>query len=216
MNGLLEKDFRLTLQKKQLFVVYILMGIVLAFNLDDSWIVSFFTMLGSMLGISTLSYDEYENGYTFLFTLPITRKIFALEKYLFGILITSCFWITAIIIQIGTFLFRHKSYTAELVFTDLVFLFLFLFIFAMLLPFFLKYGPEKARFVMFAFFGTILALITLGSKILSPEGASITESLSFLDQIPDILLIIPAVVIYIALYILSIRISIRIVEKKEF
>ena len=216
MNGLLEKDFRLTLQKKQLFVVYILMGIVLAFNLDDSWIVSFFTMLGSMLGISTLSYDEYENGYTFLFTLPITRKIFVLEKYLFGILITSCFWITAIIIQIGTFLFRHKSYTAELFFTDLVFLFLFLFIFALLLPFFLKYGPEKARFVMFAFFGTILALIVLGTKIFSPEGASITESLSFLDQIPDILLIIPAVVIYIALYILSIRISIRIVEKKEF
>ena len=73
MNGLLEKDFRLTLQKKQLFVVYILMGIVLAFNLDDSWIVSFFTMLGSMLGISTLSYDEYENGYTF-FVHPVHHK----------------------------------------------------------------------------------------------------------------------------------------------
>ena len=34
--------------------------------------------------MSSISYDEFDNGNAFLFSLPITRKDYVLEKYIFG------------------------------------------------------------------------------------------------------------------------------------
>ena len=53
---------------------------------DSLFVISYAAILFTILAISTLSYDEYENGMSFLFTLPFSRNTYVVEKYLFGML----------------------------------------------------------------------------------------------------------------------------------
>ena len=43
--------------------------------------VGYVTFIFTLFTVSTISYDEYDNGYPFLFTLPITRRQYVNEKY---------------------------------------------------------------------------------------------------------------------------------------
>ncbi len=43
-------------------------------------IVGYCTMFGMLFTVNTISYDEFDHGYLFLFTLPVTRKDYVLEK----------------------------------------------------------------------------------------------------------------------------------------
>ena len=91
MKGLLIKDIRL--MKSQgavllglLVIVAIFMGFVS--DVSPSFVVTYITIFLSIFTATTISYDEFDNCYLFLMTLPITRKKYVNEKYVFGILIT--------------------------------------------------------------------------------------------------------------------------------
>ena len=91
MKGLLIKDLRLMLQQKRFFLILFFIAIVLNFNSDGgTFVVAYLTFLCSSFVLSTITYDEYENGYLFLMTLPVSKKTFATEKYVFGLLLGSC------------------------------------------------------------------------------------------------------------------------------
>lgn len=47
------------------------------------------TMFGAMIAVGTLSYDETDNGLAFLMTLPVDRKTYVREKYLFILICTA-------------------------------------------------------------------------------------------------------------------------------
>ena len=42
--------------------------------------VGYVTFIFTLFTVSTISYDEYDNGYPFLFTLPITRRQYVNRK----------------------------------------------------------------------------------------------------------------------------------------
>ena len=42
------------------------------------------TIVTAIFAITTISYDEFDNGLAFLMTLPVTRKQYVAEKYLLG------------------------------------------------------------------------------------------------------------------------------------
>ena len=88
MTGLLIKDFRLLKVQKNFFtlIVFILLGMIL-FSEDNFFAVSFATFIFSLFSTSTVSYDEFDNGNPFLFSLPVTRKGYVLEKYCFGLIL---------------------------------------------------------------------------------------------------------------------------------
>lgn len=71
MTGLLIKDFRLLKVQKNFFtlIVFILLGMIL-FSEDNFFAVSFATFIFSLFSTSTVSYDEFDNGNPFLFSLP--------------------------------------------------------------------------------------------------------------------------------------------------
>ena len=54
---------------------------------ESTFVVSYFTMIASMFVLSTISYDEYDNGYAFLFSMPFSRTSYVKEKYVFSILV---------------------------------------------------------------------------------------------------------------------------------
>ena len=87
MTGLLIKDFRLLKVQKNFFalITFILFGQIL-FAENNFFAISFASLTFSLLSISTVSYDEFDNGNPFLFSLPVTRKGYVLEKYCFGLI----------------------------------------------------------------------------------------------------------------------------------
>ena len=82
MRGLLEKDIRLLMHSKQKFLCFIAIAIVLGVTQKNTFMLGYSTFLIAALLVSTLSYDELDHGFTFLFTLPIDRKMYVREKYL--------------------------------------------------------------------------------------------------------------------------------------
>jgi len=75
MKGLLIKDFRLL--KGQVYFLLIVTGCVIVFmiNGSEAFGVAYVCSMVALLSLTTVSYDEYENGCAFLFTLPITKKL---------------------------------------------------------------------------------------------------------------------------------------------
>ena len=75
VKGLLIKDFNLRRGQKNFFLgILVLWAVVGVCNFDPIFLVAYAMMMFSFFTLSTLSYDEYENGAAYLFTLPITRK----------------------------------------------------------------------------------------------------------------------------------------------
>ena len=69
MKGLLIKDFRLL--KGQVYFLLIVTGCVIVFmiNGSEAFGVAYVCSMVALLSLTTVSYDEYENGSAFLFTL---------------------------------------------------------------------------------------------------------------------------------------------------
>ena len=71
MKGLFVKDIELMKQQKQYFILVIVMGVIL--NLAGSGSVSFaigyFTFVTAIFAITTISYDEFDNGLSLIHIL---------------------------------------------------------------------------------------------------------------------------------------------------
>ena len=75
MKGLLTKDFRILAGQKRYFTIIILIALIfLCSGQPAQIIVGYCTMFGMLFTVNTISYDEFDHGYLFLFTLPVTRK----------------------------------------------------------------------------------------------------------------------------------------------
>ena len=88
MKGLWTKDIRLiSSQQKNLAVIWLVAAGILIATDQISFAISYTSVITIMTAISTISYDTFDNGNAFLFTLPFSRKEYTREKYLF-----SLFW----------------------------------------------------------------------------------------------------------------------------
>ena len=77
MKGLLIKDFQL--MKNQGKILIAILVVIAAFGIiadgNSSFLTAYITIFLALFTTSTISYDEYDSGYLFLFTLPVNRKI---------------------------------------------------------------------------------------------------------------------------------------------
>ena len=88
MKGLLVKDFRLLKVQKNFFLLIIAVAIGMAlFTNDVAPMLGFLAFVLSIFTLSTISYDEFDNGNAFLFSLPVSRKDYAIEKYCLGLIL---------------------------------------------------------------------------------------------------------------------------------
>ena len=76
MKGLLIKDLKLMKNNgKNLLLVFLIIGTMMGIMTKELYAaVGYVTFIFTLFTVSTISYDEYDNGYPFLFTLPITRR----------------------------------------------------------------------------------------------------------------------------------------------
>ena len=89
MLGLIEKDLRLTLARKQTLIIFFIMALVMGLSMNGSFIIGYLTMLATIIAVGTISYDEFDNGFAFLMTLPFDRRTYVREKYLFSLIMAG-------------------------------------------------------------------------------------------------------------------------------
>lgn len=217
MKGLLIKDLRLMKMQKNFFILMIVIGIglVLAGN-EISFTLGFLSFVISLFSISTISYDEFDNGYPFLFTLPISRSLYVKEKYVLSLILGLGSLILATVICAIITLFKNNIPLFDLLMMALMILPYIILVQAIMIPFQLKFGAERGRIAIIGVLGAIILLgilIFQGLKILKINFTGIVEQISVLDiRVLGLILIILAMMILFG----SLIISIKIMKQKEF
>lgn len=90
---IIDEGFSDSGRAEAVFTIIILIALIfLCSGQPAQIIVGYCTMFGMLFTVNTISYDEFDHGYLFLFTLPVTRKDYVLEKYVFMMLCGGGFW----------------------------------------------------------------------------------------------------------------------------
>lgn len=216
MRGLLEKDIRLLMHSKQTFVCFIALAVVLGVEQKSTFMLGYLTFFISAILVSTLSYDEMDHGFAFLFTLPINRKIYVREKYVFCMGGAVIVWSLTMMLYVIILNVRHTpAVISEEVLNGLAFLPIIIFFLSLLIPMQLKFGVEKSRFVMIGvsiFVGIMIYFLAEKSGML--DGNSAVE-LSAFDLTGNLSLDVIGLLIAAGLAVVSYLCSCQIMKKKE-
>ena len=214
MRGLLEKDIRLLMHSKQTFLCFISIAIVLGVTQKNTFMLGYSTFLIAALLVSTLSYDELDHGFAFLFTLPIDRKMYVREKYLLCIGGSIIAWFIALVLYfiVLTVSGSHSVFSEEMV-KGLAFLPVAILFLSLLLPLQIKFGVEKSRLVVLGvsvFAGIMIYFLAEKSGML--DGNVVVSALGLIgDSAVDVIGLLVAGCLAVVSYLCSCR----IMKKKE-
>ena len=210
MRGLLEKDIRLLMHSKQTFVCFIALAVVLGVAQKSTLMLGYLTFFISAILVSTLSYDEMDHGFAFLFTLPINRKIYVREKYVFCMGGAVIVWSLTMMLYVIILNVRHTpAVISEEVLKGLSFLPIVIFFLSLLIPMQLKFGVEKSRLVMI---GVMIYYLAEKSGMLDGNSAVVFSAFDLTGGLAvDVIGLLIAAVLAVVSYLCSCR----IMKKKE-
>ena len=148
MSGLLEKDICLLLKgHRNTMILFLMICVFLGLSQTDTFILGYFPFLMIVLLIGTLSCDEADNGLPFLFTLPIDRKLYIREKYLFCVAGTVVSFVLAWALYLVSLLVHGVSNVSGVLSENAgmipVFLAVFFITISIMIPVQIKCGPGR-------------------------------------------------------------------------
>lgn len=217
MKGLLIKDFKLMKCNKNFFVTIIVLVIGLAvLKQEMSFVIGYMTFLGAMFTLSSISYDEFDNGNAFLFSLPITRSGYVAEKYIFGFIINGAFWLIAIVLTMIVEIMKSPVMIMDTIVSAILVLLISLTVLAVYLPFYFKFGVEKRRIALMCVILAVFGIAFLTVKIAAWFHVDLTAAFNSMPTMSMGMLLGVVIGIAIAVSFLSYRISVAIIKKKEF
>ena len=219
MKGLWTKDIKLiSSQQKSLLAIWLIAAAILITTDQISFAITYTSIITSMVGVSTITYDAFDNGNVFLFTLPFTRKEYAMEKYLFTLFLGALAAIGGVLLVIVVMMAKGTfSVNAEEIVTTVLINIPILLIFqAIFLPVQLKYEGEKGRIAIIAAIGVVIFIVVFLFRMLEMAGVELLDIMLNHMYLKDITLWVSTYIISIAVWLLSLKISERIILKKEF
>ena len=172
--------------------------------------------MGALFSLSSISYDEFDNGNAFLFSLLITRKDYVLEKYIFGLISGIMFLLLGTVISLvvigitKTGSFNEIFLTAGSLFPTI------LLILSIMLPFILKFGGEKGRIAIIGVMGFIFVIGLLLIKTTEYLGIDLYVLINKLPKFEPLVYIILFLLLSVVILGISYLISLTILKKKEF
>lgn len=151
MKGMLIKDFRILKHQGKILFLMLLVAAVfmnLITDVGPSFVVGYITIIFSLFTVTTVSYDEFDNCYLFLMTLPVTRKKYVNEKYLFALLLILFAWCAGIVLGIILLLVQPSAEVdaADWFGTCVGYIFTAWIFVSVMLPIRLKFDAEKAQY----------------------------------------------------------------------
>ena len=215
MSGLFEKDLRLLCQNRQTLVLFLMMAGFLGLTQNGTFVLGYLSFTFSILLTSTISYDEMDQGFEFLMTLPVTPRIYVKEKYgfctvgvIFSVVLSGIIYLAAKGIH-GEQILLGEELLTVLIFVPIVWC-----VIAIMVPIQLKFGAEKGRIAIFMVYGGSAFLLYFVLKCIG-EG-SVKLMANYLNQLkPEVLLLGGFLLSGLVLGI-SYGISRRIMERKEY
>lgn len=215
MKGLYIKDLKLMKNQKSFFLIVGLMAIFFAMTQENNFfVISYATFISSMFVISSISYDEFNNGNSFLFTLPINKILYVKEKYLLGITLSSGVWlITTLLIGILNYIKGTEFIINEWLIASFAILLIVEVMISIIIPVQLKFGQNKGNIAMLLTLGVIVAIIYVLIKILYLLGIDI---FAIINMFSSIMLVVIGVIVTLSVVSGSYLISCKIMYKKEF
>ena len=222
MKGLLIKDIRLMRSQGAVLLAMLILAAlflgVVSSDVEPFFVVAYVTIFLSIFVASTISYDEYDNGYLFLMTLPVTRKNYVNEKYIFGILISIFAWCvgmaagTALMIAQGA-----KTGAGEWIGGNLMYICIAWVFMSIMMPLRLRFDSEKARYANIIMFALIAAVAYGVSKISQYVPENILRNVSaFFNTLGNNGILALCAGIAVAALLISYICSRHIMAKKDF
>ena len=209
MKGLLIKDLKLMKNNgKNLLLVFLIIGTMMGIMTKELYAaVGYVTFIFTLFTVSTISYDEYDNGYPFLFTLPITRRQYVNEKYVFVLIMTAISFLVGIIsVVVQFFLLTPKESLTELILMYGVYTITVLILNDIMIPLKLRFESEKGRLVI------LIAAKLAGMLSETLKEKFLLAAFNIGEYGIAAIVIVAAVIVTIASWFWSQR----ILEKKEF
>lgn len=194
MLGLLLKDLKiLALQKRFLIVIFIIF-IAFMFTPDISGFgMGYLMFISSILALSTISYDRFDNSNLFLFTLPFSRFQYVLEKYLLGLVLGIVGLLIGLIFNIINFSINNIKIDLNLLYITLFYFSLLFLLLDITIPIELKFTADKGRIVIIIVLALVL-LLAIGLfklfEYLNIDIINYFKSLNFALAIPIYLVIL--------------------------
>ena len=216
MLGLLVKDLRIALTRKFALLIILVIALIMGTSMEGPFIIGYVTMIALMLAVGTIIYDEMDNGYDFMMTMPLTRKTYVREKYLFCLLSALVAWLVGAILTCAAYIIRQNaSALLEVIPISLVLIPVLFILPAVMIPLQLKLGAERSRIATYIIFGFIAGLIFMGKKLLDESDlpAKIEPALNSFSPVA-VVVAITAFGLLVAF--ISYLCSVRIMMKKEF
>ena len=157
MLGLLRKDCYLTVKyARMLLVVSLIMLAVGLLVPDNEFCLIYPALMIGMLPSTLYAYDEREKWTTYIQALPVSRRQYVTEKYLFGLLASLAY----LALFFAAWLIAGRSGAGE---AAAIMIPILLLAPALLLPVLLRFGVEKGRIAYFC----IAALVAVAAVLLT-------------------------------------------------
>lgn len=216
MKGLMIKDFNLIKRQGIFILVFVAFFAAVQVGAGNRVMgVAYTTLMISTFSLTTISYDEYENGMPFLFTLPIMRRDYVREKYLFSFIVTMVTWAimsisTHIVFDVFGKASAENEYLPGNFETYVIFLLITYLWISIELPLQLRFKQNSRVITLGVTIGAVMALTYF------MVGYAGEPDLSMQFSGPQMgIFLAGAVLISAILIYLSYRWSIRIMEKRE-
>lgn len=214
MRGLLMKDLQLMkVNKRMLFIIVALAVVMLVMgNSMNSFVIGYVTLVFAFQVLTTITYDEYDHSSAFLMTMPVTRTLYTLEKYVFALFSMAVGWGGVVVLSaVFQLVSKTEGDWIEWLVGAIAVLAVALVLLAISIPVQLRFGGENGRIVIMTIVVVCVVAVFLFSKVIDIEWV--------LDQFFGRLsaYAIPVVIaILVVLYLVSICVSLRIIKKKEY
>ena len=215
MKGLLLKDLLLLKNNKKLYAILIFFAVMYPMMGMGSFTITFLGMMGLIISISTMNYDEFDNGNSCLFSLAFTRNNYVAEKYvlcigggIFGALLGAlvCFATSKITGDPSLLEGMAENLCAAVLLYSLSS--------SVMLPIFIRFGAEKGRMASYL---TLAAFFLLGFGIMKFLPASGKENLvNAVNNIPVAGIIAGIALFAILAVCVSVFLSLRFIRMREF
>lgn len=217
MKALFIQDIRYMLTQKSFLFLIVFVGIVLSLTQNDNYIfvIGYLGFMGMTTGMMSVTMDDQSHGLTFLFSLPIDRRVYVREKYIFIVLMGVVFSIfaTALCLLFRMFA-EYKAPLDEILATSLGTLFVMLLFVCFMLPLQLKFGAERARLASFIAIGLFFAAVIVAGLVVNFADA-LPFIQAFLSLSPVALIGIGVAFLIVCLRI-SYSASLRVMLRREF
>ena len=209
MTALILKDIA-TLKKTLLLSITLCIALVVygVYENEIFMIPLICAMIPLILTAIAFGYDTKSKFEQFAFSMPIKKSSFVLSKlffaFVFGLFGSVCLFVQLVI--------KSEMSIDNIIFISLITLVASVLISAIQLPFILKYGAEKGRLIMVLTYFIIFAL----SSLLKAKSDLLTNVVEFFLKNSRVMIYLGIVFVSIVIIGMAIKISILIMEKKEY